>query len=160
PSKSCATSKKQKSIWHCVYGLFQRRASETGRKRNAINPPSITNVKQKPTAHNGPIEFSKKPKNQPQKTVLIPLAKSKIPATEPGNLPARSLPMARQVAKMGESPMLVKAIARVATKAVGLSAVATSPTRVTRIPNITSLQEPMRRINRAAPSRLSVDSAQ
>ena len=130
-----------------------------GRKRNAINPPSITNVKQKPTAHNGPIVFSKKPKNQPQKTVLMPLAKRRIPATEPGNLPARSLPMARHVAKMGESPILVKAIARVAIKALGLSAVATSPTRVTRVPSITSFQEPRRRINSAAPRRLRVDSA-
>ena len=89
----------------------------------------------------------------------MPLAKRRIPATDPGNLPARSLPMARHVAKMGESPMLVIAIARVATKALGLRAMATSPARVIRIPSITNFQEPMRRINIAAPRRLRVESA-
>src|SRR5690242_14836275 len=81
---------------------------------NASTPPSVMHTKQKPTAHNGPGPLSRKPKSQLQQTVLIPAAKRRMPATAPGERPARSLPMARQVAKMGERPMLVRAIASVA----------------------------------------------
>ena len=69
------------------------------------------------TGQSGPLVLRRKPKNQPLKTVLIPLTKSRIPATDPNDLPALSLPIARQVAKIGERPILVKAMARVAVKA-------------------------------------------
>ena len=88
--------------------------------------------------------MSKNPKNQPQKTVLMPLIKSKMPATAPGDLPARSLPMAMHVAKIGERPMLVSAMAKVATMALGLRNMASRPTNVSRIPSITIFQEPRR----------------
>jgi len=117
-------------------------------------------AKQKPADHRGPAVFSRKPKNQPQKTVLIPLTKSKIPATEPSDRPASSLPIARQVAKIGESPMLVMAIARVAISALGLSIIATNPKRETVIPSITIFQEPMRNMSAAAPRRLRAANAQ
>src|SRR5579864_3700063 len=55
--------------------------------RNAISPPKITNVKQNSTAHKDPTVLRRKPKNQLQKTVLLPLIKSRIPATEPGDHP-------------------------------------------------------------------------
>ncbi len=48
---------------------------------------------------------------------MMPLTKSKIPATEPKDLPTLSLPMTRHVAKIGESPILVNAIATVAVYA-------------------------------------------
>ena len=69
------------------------------------------------TGHNGPVVLRRKPKNQPLNTVLIPLTKSRIPATEPNDLPALSLPIARQVAKIGERPVLVRAMASVALMA-------------------------------------------
>ena len=103
--------------------------------------------------------LSKKPKNQLQKTVLLPTVKSRIPATEPGDLPTRSLPIVRHVANSGERPMPVRAIARVAIKASGLSIIVISPSKVTRIPSITILQEPMRRMSAAAPRRLAADKA-
>src|SRR5262249_3633212 len=87
------------------------------RRRNAINPPRKTDEKQKSAAHVGPAVLSKKPKIQLHKAVLLPTVKSRIPATEPGNLPTRSLPMVRHVAKSGERPIPVRAIARVAMKA-------------------------------------------
>jgi hypothetical protein len=117
-------------------------------------------VKQKMTGHSGPTVLSKKPKNQPQNTVLIPLTKSRIPATEPSDLPALSLPIARQVAKIGERPMLVSAIASVAIIAFGLSITAANPRSVSTTPSITMRQEPMRTIRKAAPRRLPVAKAQ
>lgn len=71
------------------------------------------------TGHNGPHVLRRKPKNQPLNTVLMPLTKSRIPVTEPKDLPTLSLPIARQVAKIGERPTLVKAMVRVAVKAFG-----------------------------------------
>src|SRR6266568_3104384 len=131
-----------------------------GRRRKAIRPPQIMNTKQKSTDQNGPNVLSRKPKAQPQKAVLIPLTKSKIPATEPNDLPARSLPIARQVAKTGESPTPVKAIASVAMITLGLSIIAMNPAKDIRMPSITSLQAPMRKIRAAAPRRLSTANAQ
>ena len=64
------------------------------RSLNASTPPSIIHTKQNPTAHSGPGPLSRKPKSQPQRTVLMPAAKSRMPATAPGERPARSLPMA------------------------------------------------------------------
>ena len=69
------------------------------------------------TGHNGPLVLRRKPKNQPLNTVLIPLTKSRMPVTEPKDLPTLSLPIARQVAKIGERPILVKAMASVAVNA-------------------------------------------
>src|SRR5258708_23255082 len=87
----------------CTYRHLQC----AGRRRSAIAPPRITKVKQKMTGHSGPTVLSKKPKNQPQNTVLIPLTKSRIPATEPSDLPALSLPIAKHAAKIRERPMLL-----------------------------------------------------
>ena len=102
--------------------------------------------------------MSRKPKNQPQKTVLIPAAKSMIPATDPNDLPASSLPIARHVAKRGDSPILASASAMVARIALGLSITLKKPMSVIMIPIITILQEPIRAINNAAPRRLRVAS--
>ena len=129
------------------------------RSRNAISPPRKTDEKQKSAAHVGPVVLSKRPKIQLQKAVLLPTVKSRMPATEPGDLPTRSLPMVRHVAKSGERPILVRAIARVAMKAFGLSIITINPNKVTRIPSITILQEPMRRMSAAAPRRLAADRA-
>ena len=112
------------------------------------------------TGQIGPTVFSKKPKNQPQKTVLMPLTKSRMPATEPNDLPALSLPMARHVAKIGERPMLVSAIARVAAIAFGLSIIAINPRSVTATPSMTMRHEPRRTIKKAAPRRLLAAKAQ
>jgi len=89
----------------------------------------------------------------------MPLIKRRIPATEPGDLPARSLPIARHVAKIGERPILARAIARVAITAFGLSIIEISPASVTRIPSITMRQDPRRRMRAAAPRRLIADNA-
>jgi len=111
-------------------------------------------VKQYKIGHDGPTILSKKPKNQPLNTVLMPLTKSRMPATEPKDLPALSLPMARHVAKIGERPILVSAMANVAMIAFGLSIIVTNPSRVIPMPSITRRHEPMRRIKKAAPNRL------
>ena len=120
----------------------------------------MTKIKQYRTGHNGPLVLSRKPKNHPLNTVLIPLTKSKIPATEPKDLPTLSLPMARHVANIGESPMLVNAMASVAVKAFGLSMTVIKPMSVIAIPSMTRRHEPMRRIKKAAPSRLAAEIIQ
>ena len=79
-----------------------RHRQYAGRRRRAKSPPSKTKIKQYMTGHNGPLILRRKPKNQSLNTVLIPLTKSKMPATEPKDLPALSLPIARQVAKIGD----------------------------------------------------------
>src|SRR5947209_18077345 len=112
------------------------------------------------TGHNDPLVLRRKPKNQPQKTVLMPLTKSRIPATEPIDLPAHSLPIARHVAKMGESPIVVKEIARVARTALGLTIIVTKPSSDTTIPTMTIFQEPMRTMKAAATRRLRDDRIQ
>src|SRR6266480_1204952 len=106
------------------------------------------------TGHNDPLVLRRKPKNQPLKTVLMPLTKSRIPATEPKDLPALSLPIARQVAKIGERPILVRAMASVAATAFGLIINATNPKSVIVKPSMTIRHEPMRSIKKAAPNRL------
>jgi len=112
------------------------------------------------TGHNGPVILSKKPKNQPLNTVLMPLTKSRMPATEPKDLPALSLPMARHVAKIGERPTPVSAMASVAVIAFGLNINATNPKSVIAIPSMTMRHEPMRRIKKAAPNRLPAEIIQ
>ncbi len=82
-----------------------------------------------------------------------------MPATAPGERPARSLPMARQVAKMGERPMLVSAMARVASGALGLKAMPIKPVSETITPSMTMRHAPMRIMRMLAPRRLLAASS-
>ena len=90
----------------------------------------------------------------------MPLTKSRMPATEPKALPALSLPIARHVAKIGERPMLVSAMANVAMTAFGLNIKATNPKSVIVKPSMTMRHEPMRRIKKAAPNLLTAAKIQ